>query len=88
MLLGRVIGRLVSSQKLDAFTGVKFLIVQPLDESMNEIREIIIACDTVQAGEGDIVFYETGREATIPLPNKMNPSDATITAIVDQVNVG
>ncbi|GMT48775.1 MAG: carbon dioxide concentrating mechanism protein CcmL [bacterium] len=86
MLLGKVIGRLVATQKLSAFTGIKFLVVQPIDEDRKEINEIIVACDTVQAGEGDVIFYETGREATFPLPDRMNPSDATITAIVDHIN--
>lgn len=86
MQLARVIGRLVSTHKLDCFTGVKFLIIQPMDENHEAISAPIVACDTVQAGEGDIVFYETGREASIPLPDPFNPADATITAIVDQIN--
>ena len=86
MLLGKVIGRLVATQKLSAFIGIKFLLVQPLDENQNEIGTVLVACDTAQAGEGDTVWYETNREASIPLPDQFNPSDATITAIVDQIH--
>ncbi len=86
MLLGKVIGRLVSTHKLSCFTGVKFLMVQPLDSQLNPIKDILVACDTVQAGEGDIIIYETSREASFPLPDPFCPSDATITAIVDSVN--
>lgn len=86
MQLAKVIGRLVATHKLDCFSGVKFLIIQPMDENNQNISGPIVACDSVQAGEGDIVFYETGREASIPLPDPFNPADATITAIVDQVN--
>lgn len=87
MVLGRVIGRLVATQKLDCFTGIKMLLVQPLDENKNPIDDVLVACDTVQAGEGDIVFFETSREASLPLPDPFNPSDATITAIVDHMDL-
>jgi len=86
MLLGKVVGRLVATQKLHAFTGVKFLLVQPLNSHQKPQGDILVACDSVQAGEGDLVFFATGREASFPLPDPFNPSDATITAIVDQVN--
>ncbi len=87
MLLAKVIGRLVATHKLDCFTGIKLLLLQPLDEYQKPVDEVLVACDTVQAGEGDIVFYETSREASVPLPDPFNPSDATITAIVDTVNL-
>lgn len=86
MLLGKVIGSLVSTKKLDAFEGVKFLIVQPLDENLKEKGKPIVAADSQQAGPGQIVTYIGGREASMPLPDLFNPSDATITSIVDEVD--
>ncbi len=85
MLLGRVIGTLVSTRKIEAFAGVKFLIVQPLDENLAPKGSLIVACDSQQAGEGQIVTYIGGREATLPLPVPFNPADALITSIVDAV---
>jgi len=87
MKLGKVVGNVVCSQKVDSWEGVKLLLVQPLDEKQNKTGEPIIACDTVQAGPGDIVFYEGGREAALGLENWFNPSDATIMGIVDHVNI-
>ena len=46
-----------------------------------------MACDTVQAGLGDTVFYEGGREAALGLENWFNPSDSTIMGIVDEVEL-
>jgi ethanolamine utilization protein EutN len=87
MKLGRVIGNVVCTQKVDSFDGIKLLLVQPLDERYKETGNPIIACDTVQAGMDDIVFYEGGREAALGLRNWFNPSDATIMGIVDHVHI-
>ena len=86
MKLGKVVGNVVCTQKVESWEGVKLLLVQPLDENLEEIGIPLIACDTVQAGPGDIVFYEGGREAALGMQNWFNPSDATIMGIVDHVN--
>ena len=87
MKLGKVIGNVVCTQKVESFEGVKLMLVQPLNEKLEEISAPIVACDTVQAGPGDIVFYEGGREAALGLENWFNPSDATIMGIVDRVDI-
>ena len=86
MKLGKVLGNVVCTQKVESWEGVKLLLVQPLDENLEEAGTPLIACDTVQAGPGDIVFYEGGREAALGMQNWFNPSDATIMGIVDHVN--
>ena len=85
MKLGKVIGNVVCTAKVESWEGVKLLLVQPLDENMKEEGTPLIACDTVQAGAGDIVFYEGGREAALGMQDWFNPSDATIMGIVDHV---
>ncbi|MGQ9472791.1 MAG: EutN/CcmL family microcompartment protein [Candidatus Caldatribacteriaceae bacterium] len=87
MKIGRVIGSVVSTQKVDSLEGVKLLLVQPLDEHLREVGLPLVACDTVQAGPGDLVFFEGGREAALALANWFNPSDCTIMGIIDRVNV-
>ena len=87
MKLGRIIGNVVCSQKVDSFEGLKLLLIQPLNEKMEKTGDPIIACDTVQAGPDDIVFYEGGREAALGLKNWFNPSDATIMGIVDHIDI-
>jgi ethanolamine utilization protein EutN len=86
MRFARVTGTVVSTAKLDSFTGEKLLLIQPLDENGKDNGREIVACDTVQAGPGDLVFFETGREAAIALENTWNVSDATIMAIVDSIH--
>ena len=87
MKLGKVIGSVVSTQKVESFHGVKLLLVQPLDEHYVESGDPIAACDCVQAGKGDIVLYEGGREAAMALVNWYNPSDAAVMAIVDSTDL-
>lgn len=84
MKLGKVIGRVVCSEKVDSFEGVKLLLVQPVDETWKPVGDPLVACDAVQAGEGDCVLWEAGREAALVLDNWFNPSDATVMGIVDR----
>jgi len=86
--LGRVIGTVISTRKVPSFDGVKLLIVQPLDENLEDSGDPVVACDSQQAGPGQVVTFIGGREASLPLPEPFNPSDATITSIVDEVTLG
>ncbi len=87
MKLGKVIGRVVSTKKLECYEGLKLLLVQPLDEHLNNAGSPIVAYDTVRSGEGDIVFFESGKEAAQANPNGwFNPGDAAIIGVVDAVN--
>jgi microcompartment protein CcmK/EutM len=87
MYLGRVIGTLVARSKVSPVEGIKLLWVQPLDHHCADSGKPIVACDIAQSGPGQIVFYVTGREAALALPEPFNPADATITGIVDQIDV-
>ena len=87
MKLGKIIGRVVCTKKLECFEGLKLLLVQPIDEHQQEKGGAIVAFDTVQAGEGDIVFYETSKEAGWTLREWFMPGDAAIIGIIDQIDV-
>ncbi len=86
MKLGRIIGTVVSTRKCDSLEGVKLLLLQPVDESGNDAGNPLVACDTVQAGTGDLVLWEAGREAALAMDDWFNPSDATVMGIVDRVD--
>ena len=85
MKLARVIGRVVSTVKVESFQGVKLLLVQALDENKNNTGDAIVCFDTIGAGEGELVYYETSKEASRVLETVMNPCDAAIMGIVDEV---
>ncbi len=86
MKIGRVTGTVVSTMKLESLEGIKLLLVQPLDDNMENSGNPLVACDTVQAGSGDLVIYEGGREAALTLNNWYNPSDAAVIGIIDNID--
>jgi microcompartment protein CcmK/EutM len=87
MRLGKVIGRVVSTVKVESFEGIKLMLVQPLDEKLEISGDPIVAFDTIQSGVGDLIYFETSKEAGRVLETTMNPCDAAIVGIVDNLSV-
>ncbi len=88
MLIGRVKGTVVSSNKADKLTGSKLLIVQPVDiETFEEKGEYVICVDDVGAGDGDIVMCAYGSSARQTDTSKKYASDYSIYGIVDYINI-
>jgi ethanolamine utilization protein EutN len=86
MYLGRVIGTVVASRKVQGLTGAKLLLVQPLDDGLRPTGPIQAAVDTVQAGPDDLVYLVGSREAALALEPSFVPVDAAIVGIVDDVH--
>ena len=86
MYLGKVIGNVVAERKVKGLLGSKFLLVQPVDDQLAASGEIEVAVDTVQAGEGDLVYLVGSREAALALEPWFVPVDAAIVGIVDQLH--
>ena len=85
MLLGRVIGTVVSTRKEDTLSGTKFLLVKACDVDGKPTGSIVVAADAVGAGVGEVVLYASGSSARQTKQTKDRPVDATIMAIVDEV---
>jgi len=88
MKIGKIIGTVTADRKEESLEGVKLMLLQPVDEHYEKIGSPIIACDTVQAGVGDYVIWEGGREAALALDNWYNPSDAAVMGIIDTIDIG
>jgi microcompartment protein CcmK/EutM len=88
MLLGRVAGTLVASQKEETLAGLKFLVVRQLDVDNEETGGYVVAADAVGAGIGEVVLYATGSSARQTVLTNNRPCDAVIMAIVDTWEVG
>ena len=87
MKFGRVIGTVVATRKAEGLEGVKFLVVQLLDEQRRPRGDPQIAADaTAQAGPGELVFLVGSREAAQALPVIFVPADLAITGIIDEVD--
>jgi ethanolamine utilization protein EutN len=88
MLLGRVIGTLVTCQVYAGLEGVPMLVVQPLTKSCEPKGDTIICADaTSMAGLDELIYYEGGREAAMALRETFVPVDHAIVGIVDNVNI-
>jgi len=88
MKFARVMGTLVATRKYEGLEGVKFLVVQLLDEDLQPQGRPTIAADaTAQAGPGELVFVVGSREAAQAMPEVFVPVDLAITGIVDEVDV-
>ncbi len=86
MQLAKVIGNVVASHKVDSLKGIKLMIVQKVSEQGAKQGDPLIAIDaTEQAGVGEMVLIESGREAALALAEWYNPADQAIIGIVDQI---
>lgn len=84
MFLGRVIGRVVATQRTIGLIGEKLLIVQPVDEHGEHAGNSLVACDVVHSGLGDLVHVCDGRESSLALSEPFVPVDATIVGHVEE----
>lgn len=86
MNLGRVIGSVWATKKVETFDGSTILLVQPVGEDGKSLGQPIAAVDTVGAGPGETVMYVTAREAVLAMTGDIDalaPCDAAIVGIVD-----
>ncbi len=79
MIVGKVIGSVVSTRKNENLLGSKFMIIEPTEGSNNKI----IAVDNIGAGIGEYVLVALGSAARIGCGKETSPIDAAIVGIID-----
>ncbi len=92
MLLAKVTGQVVATQKDGKLKGKKLSILRPLQvdtdgASLIEGKTTIVALDSLGAGEGQIVLFCQGSSARQAEGLKELPVDAAVVGIVDSVDV-
>jgi microcompartment protein CcmK/EutM len=88
MLMGLVVGTVVSTRKEEDLRGLRFLVVRELDQQMKQTGKMVVCADAMGAGVGEVVLYASGSSARQTAVTKDRPVDAVVMAIVDQVEVG
>ncbi len=93
MLIAKVTGSLVATEKVGSMVGRKLLMVEPyrLDpktrNTLVTTGRSMVAVDTVGAGEGELVLMTQGSSARLTPETKNLPVDAVIIGIIDSVHV-
>ncbi len=82
MLIGKVVGSVVSTRKCDNLVGNKFMIIEPIPSL--KVTSRIVAVDKVGAGIGEIVLIAQGSAARIGCGDEKAPIDAAIVGIIDE----
>ena len=87
MLLGKVVGTVVATRKEEEIEGLRLLVVRGLDLEGKPTSTMVVAVDAVGAGVGEVVLYASGSSARQTKVTKDRPVDATIMAIVDEIEI-
>ena len=82
MIVGKVIGSVVSTRKMNSLVGNKFMVVELFDGFISGPKNIV-AVDNIGAGIGEIVLVVTGSSARVGSNVDNTPIDAAIVGIVD-----
>jgi microcompartment protein CcmK/EutM len=95
MRIGQVIGKTVMSVQDAALVGARWLVVSPLDsaqltDACSQTLSVgsqssLIVYDNIGAGQGDLIGFVEGAEATAPFPSPI-PIDALCIAIFDSID--
>jgi ethanolamine utilization protein EutN len=88
MLIARVVGNLVSTQKNEKLAGSKLMLVQPLDLAGQPKGPVVLAIDGSHAGVGDrVLLVQEGKAAQAVLDRGVAAVDAAIVGVIDHVEM-
>ena len=94
MLIAKVTGSLVSTEKVGSMVGHKLLLVEPYRLDPKNRNKLIstgrqmVAVDSMGAGVEEIVLITQGSSARLTPETKSLPVDTVIIGIIDSVHVG
>jgi ethanolamine utilization protein EutN len=87
MLLGRVIGDVVATHKNSRYEGARIMVVQPINPDGSPRGASLLALDSVNAGEGDVVIVvQEGWGASTAATGEAGAAiDSAIVGVVDSI---
>ena len=89
MIIARVVGNIVASQKQESHQGKKILLLQPLDLEGQPMGDVVVALDAVDAGVGDrVLAVQEGFSAMTAVGHLESPIDAAVIGVIDSVDLG
>lgn len=87
MQIAKVRGTVVSTQKEPSLRGVKFLLLQFVDEEGHLLPKYEVAADQVGAGIDEWVLVSRGSAARQVAGSETRPLDALVVGIIDTVSI-
>ncbi|HEV7644233.1 MAG TPA: EutN/CcmL family microcompartment protein [Pyrinomonadaceae bacterium] len=86
MIIARILGSVVSTQKDLRLSGKKLLIVKPINLDGSDQSGYLVAVDTVGAGFHERVLIVGGSSARLAEGNKDCPVDSAIIGVIDTID--
>ena len=85
MILGRVLGNVVATQKNPRYDQARIMLVQPVNPDLSPRGAAMLALDSVDAGEGDVVIVvQEGWSASTAATGEAGAAiDSAIVGVVD-----
>ena len=83
MLIGKVVGTVVSTAKDEKMQSLRLMVVRQLTIDGAEAGGYVVAVDAVGSGVGEVVLYAAGSSARQTVLTDKRPVDAVIMAIID-----
>lgn len=89
MIIARVVGNVVATQKNDRYEGARVLVVEPVDVEGCRTGSEFLALDSVDAGPGDLVLVvrEGWAASTAATGRPQAAIDSAIVGVVDRIDL-
>jgi len=88
VIIARVVGNIVATQKQQSHEGKKILLIQPLDLEDQPTGDVVAALDSVDAGIGDrVLAVQEGFSAMTSVGHTESPIDAAVIGVIDFVEL-
>ena len=88
MIIARVVGNVIATQKQQSHEGQKILLIQPLDLEDQPSGDVFVALDAVDAGIGDrVLAVQEGFSAMTSVGHVESPIDAAVIGVIDLVEL-
>ncbi|HVG21680.1 MAG TPA: EutN/CcmL family microcompartment protein [Blastocatellia bacterium] len=88
MILARVVGNVVATQKNYRYEGGRILVVQPIDLDGSDVGDEMLVLDSMDAGAGDtvVVVREGWSASTSSTGSPGAAIDSAIVGVVDDIH--
>ena len=86
MILGKVVGTVVSSTIKDGMKGSRYLLVEKTDQYGKKKGDFLVALDIIGVANDELVMVTEGSPSRETLQTVNKPVDALIVGIVDSID--